>query len=91
MPIFLLNVLGFFSPKTWGWIILLVAIGGGVLYARGHWINLGRTEALADINAANAKAQGNANQGVKSVSDCYDGGGTWDRANGVCLSTSTGK
>ena len=91
MPLFLITMLGQLNWRDWLFAgLVVVAISGG-LYARSYYIALGRNEALQDIEAANEKAQSNANTGTKDVRACYDGGGTWNRINGVCDSPATGK
>ena len=70
--------------KDWIYLFLIAALGIGVLTVRSHWINLGRSEAVADITAANQKANDNAGKGIKDVTACYDAGGTWNRDRGVC-------
>lgn len=84
MPLFALTLFRLVPIRDWFYIGIIVAILGGVAYARSHWINQGKAEVLTDINTANAKAQGNADKGIKDVADCFNAGRNWNRTTGVC-------
>ena len=85
-----LALLALVPLKDWlyaGTIAVLVGCG---VYEYNHLINVGKHDIMVKINEANAVAKAKADKGVSDVADCYDGGGTWDRASGLC-NTPTGK
>jgi hypothetical protein len=64
-------------------VSLFVLVAGYFVW-QTHERNIGYNHAVADIQAANAKAGQLATQGQLSVEDCFTAGGTWDRDNGTC-------
>lgn len=67
-----------------GGLIALV-IGGGFLYVRSHYINVGYQRALAAVAAEDARAV-NEKDEIKrhKVGPCFDRGGTWNVETGEC-------
>jgi uncharacterized protein (UPF0333 family) len=81
----MLAFLGLIPLKDWLYIGIVVVALGSVAYFHHSWYNQGYQAAIADINAANAKANENASKGQTSVDDCFNSGGSWDRNNGLCV------
>jgi hypothetical protein len=65
----------------------------GVLAVAGlyHWratnaaYEAGKATATQTITDANQKAKDKADAGIQSVDDCFNAGGDWNRARGVCV------
>jgi hypothetical protein len=65
----------------------------GVLAAAGlyHWratnaaYEAGKATATQTIRDANQKAKDKADEGIQNVDDCFNAGGDWNRARGVCV------
>lgn len=76
----------------------LFAIGGAAL-AAVSWLGYehhkiyveGETAAIQNVEQANAQALSQATVGSDQVDVCYRGGGTWDRATGVCHHANAGQ
>jgi len=71
------------------WRILAIgaacaAVVAGGLYYRHELIVQGENEALQKVEDANAQSQATAAKAAKTVDDCFNAGGTWDRDAGVC-------
>ncbi len=67
-----------------GALIVLLGLVGFGLYERHKLIVKGEQIAVEKVQKANAEAQAKAKKGQDDVAGCYDGGGAWDRVNGVC-------
>lgn len=65
-------------------IVVLIALISFGLYERHKLIVEAEQIAIEKVQKANADAQANAKKGQDDVAACYDGGGAWDRAGGVC-------
>ena len=56
-----------------------------------HWratnaaYEAGKDAATQTIIDANQKAKDKADAAIKTVDDCFNAGGTWNRARGVCV------
>ena len=80
-----------------GWLIIsaIVAALGGSLYVYHHLIDIGAQRATAKIERANDAANQNADQAetdyYQRFDQCRSAGGTWDRANRMCLAGSGNK
>lgn len=59
-------------------------IGGGFLWVKTHYYNLGWETAIHSIATENKEAVNAANKRRKEVGDCVASGGEWDTASGVC-------
>jgi hypothetical protein len=65
----------------------------GVLAAAGlyHWratsaaYEAGKATATQTITDANQQAKDKADAGIQNVDDCFNAGGAWNRARGVCV------
>lgn len=66
------------------YVIIAVVAGGGFLWVKVHYENIGYKKALTAVEAQDQKAKGHADEAHKSVSDCFDSNGTWDIERGVC-------
>ena len=66
----------------------VVVIGAGILAAgltyRHALIVEGEQKALQKVEDANAQSNAAAAKAAKTVDDCFNAGGTWDRDSGVC-------
>jgi hypothetical protein len=73
-------------PLT-AWLVAGVLVVAG-LY---HWratnaaYEAGKATATQTITDANQKAKDKADAGIQSVDDCFNAGGDWNRARGVCI------
>ena len=65
-------------------IVVLIGLIGFGLYERHKLIVEGEQIAVEKVQKANAEAEAKAKKGQDDVAGCYDGGGSWDRTNGVC-------
>lgn len=61
-------------------VALLVIIAGIYLKGRGD----GKDSALTGVQKQNDKAIKEADEAARTVDDCYQSGGVWDRATGNC-------
>ena len=82
----LLGLVGLSPVKLIVGGLILVGVVSWMVYERHHLIAQGYANAIADIKAANEKSNEAASKGQSDVEDCYIGGGTWSRPDGVCLS-----
>ena len=69
-------------------VVVLIGLVGFGLYERHKLIVEGEQIANERVEKANAAAQAQAKKGQEDVATCYDGGGAWDRANGLCNPSS---
>jgi hypothetical protein len=73
-------------PLT-AWLVAGVLVVAG-LY---HWratnaaYEAGKATATQTITDANQQAKDKADAGIQNVDDCFNAGGAWSRARGVCL------
>lgn len=73
-------------PLT-AWIVAGVLVAAG-LY---HWhatsaaYQAGKAAATETIKAANEAAKDKADAAIQNVDACFEAGGTWNRAKGVCV------
>jgi hypothetical protein len=73
-------------PLT-AWIVAGVLVAAG-LY---HWhatsaaYQAGKAAATQTIIEANQKAKDKADAAIQNVDACFEAGGTWNRAKGVCV------
>ncbi len=80
-----------------GWLVIaaIVAALTGALYFRQHFINQGASNATSAIERANDAANQSADQAetdyYQRFDQCRSAGGSWDRANRVCLTGSGDK
>ncbi|WP_454812853.1 hypothetical protein [Labrys neptuniae] len=80
-----------------GWLIIgaIIVALGGALYFRQHFINQGASNATSVIERANNAANQNADQAetdyYQRFDQCRSAGGSWDRANRLCLTGSGDK
>lgn len=63
---------------------IVTAAGGGFLYFKVHYENVGRDKAIAAIAAKDEGALNAVKDARKTVDDCYGSGGGWDVTDGVC-------
>lgn len=83
-----LSMLGLIPWRVWLIGAVVAGLGLGFVVLRSHYINEGYAEAIASVKAANEKSEGLAANGVKDVTTCFDGGGTWNRDTGKCETPS---
>lgn len=63
----------------------IVAFGvGWLLWEKHELIQQGIQQEIQEMNNANAKSKAAADGAQGDVDSCFNGGGTWDRALGVC-------
>lgn len=64
---------------------IVIAVVGGFIYVRQHYINVGYQRALAAVAAEDARAV-EAKDEVKrhKVGPCFERGGTWNVETGEC-------
>ena len=83
------------SPKGWLIIAGIVLAITAALYFRQHFINQGARNATSAIERANDAANQSADQAetdyYQRFDQCRASGGSWDRANRVCLTGSGDK
>lgn len=69
-------------------IIAITGVIGAALLGYAYWdhrvYTRGYNAAIADVAAKNRGAIANVRKATKNVDDCYDAGGVWDTALGVC-------
>lgn len=61
-------------------LALLVIVAG--IYYKGK--SAGEKDALTGVQKQNDKAIKEADKAARTVDDCYQSGGVWDRATGNC-------
>lgn len=66
------------------YVAIAAIVGGGFLWVKVHYENIGYQKALAAIAAQDLKAKGKADESHKTVSDCFDANGNWNVITGVC-------
>lgn len=66
------------------YVIIAAVTGGGYLWLKVHYENIGYAKAIHAIAAQDQKALEASSAAKKTVEECFAGGGTWDVANGVC-------
>lgn len=87
MPIFFLGVWEFAKRLPWQvWAVaaifaVLAATGGYIHYTSYRAGSAAATKEISDANRASEKRAANS---ASAVDRCYDAGGTWDRAHGLC-------
>lgn len=79
-----LNLFGLSYAKLIIWSVIAAAAVGFLAYEHHKIYTQGYTTAIADVRAANAKADKLATKGQAQVESCFTSGGTWDRDNGTC-------
>jgi len=84
-------IIAFLLGPIGRYLVLAVAIGGGFLWVRQHYIDLGYQKALHAIAAQDQAAVKEAKHASGTVADCFASGGTWDIANVVCIPADPGK
>jgi hypothetical protein len=62
-------------------VVIVLVVGQRL---RSDGVADGRAAATREIEEANDAAKGMADRAGADVDNCYAGGGTWDRARGVC-------
>lgn len=82
------SILGLLTGTVGRWLIggaIIVAVGGGgFLWVKVHYENVGYQKALAAVAAKDAKAVERAKQVQQEVDRCFDDGHTWNVENGAC-------
>lgn len=63
---------------------ITAAIGGGFLYVKIHYENIGYSKAIVAIAAKDQGAMERVTKAKKGVDDCETFGGTWDTVTGRC-------
>ena len=90
MPAFLLLIFGWIKVvpwQVWAIVLFLLILAGAFLYERHAGYKEGAAQVEQTIEDANHASENKADQGAKTVDDCYARGGTWDRINGLCVPT----
>lgn len=64
--------------------VMLSALGGGFLYVKVHYENVGYAKAISKIAAKDEKAVDDVRSAKNKVDDCFNAGHTWDTLRGVC-------
>ncbi|OAF05475.1 hypothetical protein AYJ54_00790 [Bradyrhizobium centrolobii] len=60
------------------------ALGGGFLYLKVHYENVGYAKAISAIAAKDKSALDEVNNAKKMVDECYAAGRSWDVTSGLC-------
>lgn len=80
-----------FAPRVpwqaWVALIAVASLALALLWANHAGYEAGASGATQEIKDANDAARDKADAGATNVDGCYDRGGEWDRAHGVCVNT----
>lgn len=63
---------------------IMAALGGGFLYVKVHYENIGYSKALTAVAAKDQGALDRVRKSEKGIDDCNSFGGTWDTRSGMC-------
>lgn len=77
-----------FLISNWRLVVTGVALGAGLawLAVEHHKVyDAGEAAAIQKVEKNDANNLSAADAAQKLVDDCYAGGGTWNRSNGVCF------
>lgn len=69
------------------YVIIAALVGGGWLWLRTHYIDIGYQKALHAIAAQDQKAVAASKIAKSTVADCFAKGNQWNVENGSCDST----
>lgn len=67
-----------------GGALLALIAGGGFLWIKTHYENIGYQKALDAVEKQNQRAIGTATEAIRDVRVCFDSGGTWNVETGRC-------
>ena len=84
MP-FLLPIVSWLLGPIGRYVLIAAVVVASWGWVKVHYEKVGYQKALAAIAAQDLKAKGKADEAHKTVSDCFDAGGDWDVARGVCV------
>lgn len=73
-----------YALRITAYALVLAALGGGFLYVKIHYENIGYNKAIAAIAAKDERAIENVKKATQTVDDCFAGGHTWNTLDGVC-------
>lgn len=80
-------ILAFLAPYLMRIILyasITAAIGGGFLYVKIHYEDIGYNKALTAVAAKDQGALDRVKKAKIGVDDCQEFGGTWDTVTGRC-------
>jgi hypothetical protein len=64
---------------------LLAGIGGGFLFVKVHYENIGYEKAISKIAAKDEKAVDDVRAAKNKVDECFNSGRNWDAVRGLCV------
>jgi len=64
--------------------VILSVLGGGYLYVRTHYENIGYQKALHAVAAQDQAAVKEAKHASDNVAKCFSDGGSWNVSEGAC-------
>lgn len=80
-------IVAFLRPYLFQLILygtVAAAVGGGFLFVKSHYENVGWNKAIAAVAAKDERAISRVKEATKTVDDCYAAGKQWDATVGVC-------
>jgi hypothetical protein len=64
--------------------LITSAIGGGFIFLKVHYENVGWNKAIAAVAAKDERAANAVKDAIKTVDDCYAAGKQWNAVDGLC-------
>lgn len=81
-------MIAFLLGSVGRWVIgaglAALVVGGGFLWVKTHYEDIGYQKALAAVAAQDQRAIDAAGKARTTVTMCFDSGGTWNVENGTC-------